>query len=269
MKRLSWNRELKWGAALLLFLSIVALSAPWLTRLDPNLLYDDMLSPPNAVYWFGTDGLGRDVYSMVIYGTRASLLVGITVAVLSSLIGVVLGSISGYMGGMLDRVLSELLNICMMMPTFFILLIVIAVYGSSLKNMVIVMAVTSWVGTARLMRGQAIALKQRGFVLSARALGESHVRILLTHIIPNGVFPVVANAAMTVASAILAEAGLSFLGLGDPNVISWGKIIAQGRAYLPSCWWICMAPGVAIIMTAFAFYLLGDGVNRWINRHLN
>lgn len=256
------NSELRAGCILLILLLAVAFCAPWLTDKNPEVLYDDTLSPPSGQYWLGTDGLGRDIYAMTLYGTRTSLKIGVVVAVLSAFIGVTIGAVSGYFGGIADRVLAELLNVMMMTPTFFLMLIMVAVYGSDINRMILVMALTSWTGSARLMRGQAMALREKGFVKGARAIGESHLRILLGHIIPNGMFPVASNVAMTVSSAILAEASLSFLGLGDPNIVSWGKIIEQGRRYLPACWWISVPPGVAVALTAFAFYLLGEGINR-------
>lgn len=256
------NSELRAGCILLILLLAAAFFAPWLTDKDPETLYDEVLAPPGGQYWLGTDGLGRDVYTMTLYGTRTSLKIGVVVAALSAFIGVTVGAVSGYFGGIADRLLAELLNVMMMTPTFFLMLIVVAVYGSDINRMILVMALTSWTGSARLMRGQAMALREKGFVKGARAIGESHLRILLGHIIPNGIFPVAANVAMTVSSAILAEASLSFLGLGDPNIVSWGKIIEQGRRYLPACWWISVPPGAAVALTAFAFYLLGEGINR-------
>lgn len=258
------NSQLKTGYILLALLLTAAFCAPWLADKNPETLYDDTLAPPGPEYVLGTDGLGRDVYAMTLYGTRTSLKIGAAVAALSALIGVTAGAVSGYFGGVADRLLSELLNVMMMTPAFFLMLIVVAVYGSDINRMILIMALTSWTGSARLMRGQAMALREKGFVQGARSIGESHLRILLRHIIPNGIFPVASNIAMTVSSAILTEASLSFLGLGDPNIVSWGKIIEQGRRYLPACWWISVPPGAAVALTAFAFYMLGDGVNRAI-----
>ncbi len=256
------NGWLKAGCVLLALLLFAALCAPWLTDKSPETLYDDMLEPPCSAHLLGTDGLGRDVYAMTLYGTRTSLKIGLVTAALSALIGVTLGAVSGYFGGAADRLLSELFNVMMMTPSFFLMLIVAAVYGGDINRMILVMALTGWTGSARLMRGQAIALREKGFVQGAQAIGEGPLRILLVHIIPNGIFPVVANVAMTVSAAILAESSLSFLGIGDPNVVSWGKMIEQGRGYLPACWWISVPPGAAVALTAFTFYLLGEGVNQ-------
>lgn len=268
-KKINSIKELKIGLILLAFLIIVAIFAPIIATKDPTILNEELLAKPSAQYLFGTDGLGKDVFSMVIYGARTSLRIGVTVAFISFVIGTLVGGISGYIGGKTDKIISEILNMFMMLPTFFLILIIVAIYGSNLNNMILVMALTSWTGTARLMRGQAISLKERVFVKSAKVIGESNIRILFKHIIPNGIFPVIADSTMAISSAILSEAGLSFLGLGDPNVISWGKIIAQGKVYLPSSWWICTFPGVAIVITVISFYLIGEGMNSMLNPKLD
>ena len=268
-KKINSIKELKIGLILLTFLIIVAIFAPIIATKDPTILNEELLAKPSAQYLFGTDGLGKDVFSMVIYGARTSLRIGVTVAFISFVIGTLVGGISGYIGGKTDKIISEILNMFMMLPTFFLILIIVAIYGSNLNNMILVMALTSWTGTARLMRGQAISLKERVFVKSAKVIGESNIRILFKHIIPNGIFPVIADSTMAISSAILSEAGLSFLGLGDPNVISWGKIIAQGKVYLPSSWWICTFPGVAIVITVISFYLIGEGINSMLNPKLD
>ncbi|GFN35313.1 ABC transporter permease [Tepidimicrobium xylanilyticum] len=258
-------KELKIGLVMLTILILVAIFAPYIATKDPYLLNDDLIAEPSAKYIFGTDGLGRDVFSMVIYGTRTSLKIGIFVAAVSSTIGILIGGVAGYIGGKVDRIISEIINIFLMLPTFFITLITIAIYGSSLRNIIIVMALTSWTGTARLMRSQAISLRERTFIKSAQTIGESSISILFKHIIPNGIFPIITNSTMIVSSAILSEAGLSFLGLGDPNVVSWGKIIAHGKTYLPRSWWICTFPGLAIVFTVLSFYLIGEGAHKLLN----
>lgn len=250
------------GAAMLLFLALVVLFGPVFCEHTPDFLYDEMLSPPSLQHPFGTDGVGADIFSMAIYGTRTTLRIGITVALISSLIGMTIGGISGYIGGVLDRILCEFLNVFMMLPSFFLIVLVISIYGNSINNIILVMALTNWIGSARLMRGQAMALKEKAFIKNAQVIGESSFHIIFTHIIPNCLFTEIINLTMIISGAIMSEAGLSFLGLGDPNIISWGKIIALGRKYLPKCWWICAFPGLAILFTSLAFYLLGDGINR-------
>lgn len=269
LKKINSIRPLKFGIFMLIVLVGLAIFAPMIATMDPRILNEDLLFEPSSKYLFGTDSLGRDVFSMVIYGARTSLKIGVVVALISSIIGTLVGGISGYVGGKVDKIISEILNMFMMIPTFFLIITVIAVYGSSLNNMIIVMALTSWTGTARLMRGQAIVLRERTFIKSLKTVGMSNISILFKHIIPNGISPIIADSTMTISSAILSEAGLSFLGLGDPNVISWGKIIAYGKSYLPTNWWICIFPGIAIVCTVLSFYLIGEGMNRILNPKLN
>ena len=202
---------------------------------------------------------------MMIEGTRTSLKVGFIAALISGVLGMLIGGAAGFIGGRTDRVISELINIFLMLPTFFLVLITVALFGSSMTNVMIIIGLTSWPGNARLMRVQAMSLKERVFVKSAEALGETKASILFRYIIPNGIYPVVANTAMGIASAILMEASLSFLGLGDPNIISWGQMVYAGRSYMTSAWWVATFPGIAIIITVMSFYLICDGLNTVLN----
>ncbi len=269
LKKINSIKELKIGLVLLSILIFMAIFAPWIATYDPYALNEDLIAKPSSQYLFGTDGLGRDVFSMVVYGARTSIKVGVIAALISSVVGTLIGGISGYVGGKVDRLISEIMNMFLMLPTFFLILIIIAIYGSSLRNVILVIGLTSWTGTARLMRAQTISLKERTFIKSAKTIGESGRRILFRHIIPNGIFPIVADATMAISSAILSEAGLSFLGLGDPNVISWGQIISHGKNYLPRGWWICTFSGMAILFTVLSFYLIGEGINRILDPKLN
>ena len=259
------NPKLFWGSVLLALMVAVAVFGHLLCPNPPDYFYDDMLHPPSAQYPLGTDGLGSDMLTLIIYGTRTSLRIGILVALISCTIGTLVGGVSGYLGGITDRIISEVLNILMMIPTFFLIILAISLYGSNINNMILVMALTSWAGTARLMRGQALAIREKPFIKNAEVLGIGKMQIILRHVIPNCICPVLTNMAMTVSGAILSEAGLSFLGLGDSNVVSWGKLIAAGRAYLPSCWWICLFPGLAVVLTSLVFHMLSDGLNQAIN----
>jgi peptide/nickel transport system permease protein len=179
-----------------------------------------------------------------------------------------LGGVAGYYGGKIDGVVGEMINIFMMMPTFFLILIIVALFGSGLFNVMVVIGLTTWVGNAKLMRAQAMSLRNRTFIKSAESIGESKLMILFKHIIPNGIFPIIANTTMGIAGAILTESSLAFLGLGDPNVISWGQIIQNGKSYLVDGWWICVFSGLAIIFTVVTFYLIGDGLNRVLSPKL-
>jgi peptide/nickel transport system permease protein len=262
------NTQLKVGCMMLVILFLAALLAPVIAPHNPNILSDDMVVAPNMKYWLGTDGLGRDILSMILYGARTSLVVGFTAAMIAGIIGTLLGGFAGYFGGRIDGVIGEMINIFMMMPTFFLILIVVALFGSGLFNVMVVIGLTTWVGNAKLMRAQAMSLRQRTFIKSAESIGESRMAILFKHIIPNGIFPIIANTTMGVAGAILTESSLAFLGLGDPNVISWGQIIQNGKSYLVDGWWMCVFAGLAIIFTVITFYLIGDGLNRVLSPKL-
>mgnify|MGYP000920158017 CR=1 FL=1 len=259
------NGKLMAGCTMLLLLILAAIFAPFITTRSPYVLGSDLLLPPGEKYPLGTDGLGRDVYSMLIYGIRTSLLVGVVAALISAVLGVLFGAFSGYYGGRFDQVFTEINNIFLMLPAFFLVLIIVALFGSSLLNVMIVIGLTSWPSNARLMRAQAMSLRERTFVRSALAIGESRSRIVFRYIIPNGIFPVVANTTMGIGGAILTEAGLSFLGLGDPNVVSWGQMINQGRAYLSTGWWVSTFAGAATLIVVLIFYLIGDGINEILN----
>lgn len=262
------NVQLKIGTILLVMLSLTALLAPWLATHDPYVLGDDLTAPPSSAHLLGTDGLGRDVYSMIVYGARTSLAIGVAAALISGAIGTLVGGIAGFYRGVADRAITEVNNIFLIMPTFFLILMIVALFGSSMFNVMLIIGLTSWVGNARLMRAQALSLRERTFVLSSIAIGESKRQILFKHIIPNGIYPIVANTTMNISGAILTEASLSFLGLGDPNVVSWGQIVFNGRSYLTTGWWISTFSGLAIVVTVLAFYLVGDGLNRALSPKL-
>ncbi len=254
--------QLSLGFYGIIFLLLIVILAPVITNQDPFFYGPDILSKVGENgHLMGTNNMGQDVYSMMIYGTRTSLKVAIISAFISGALGVLIGGIAGYFGGAVDQVISEIINIFMMLPTFFLILLIIALFGSGITNVMIVIGLTTWPSNAKLMRAQALSLRERTFVKSAIAMGESNTQILFKYIIPNGIFPVIANTTMGMSNAILTEAGLSFLGLGDPNVISWGQMIYAGKPYITSAWWIATFPGIAITLTVIIFYLLGDGIN--------
>lgn len=262
-----WHQSahLRIGLVLFALILLCAILAPLLEPHDPYRLDGPVKAAPCGDYWLGTDALGGDVFSMIVEGTRTSLKVGFIAALISGVLGVLIGGAAGFAGGKVDRIISEIINIFLMLPTFFLVLITVALFGSSMTNVMIIIGLTSWPGNARLMRVQAMSIKERVFVKSAEALGESRSSILFRYIIPNGIFPIVANTAMGIASAILMEASLSFLGLGDPNIISWGQMVYAGRAYMTSAWWVATFPGIAIVITVMSFYLICDGLNKVLN----
>src|SRR5690606_3893331 len=247
------------GLALLAAVALVALLAPVLTPLRPEAFTDALLAPPGPGHPFGTDHLGRDIFAGVVYGTRVSLLLGVAAAAISALVGTVVGAVAGYAGGWVDEVLSRLIDVFLMVPVFFLILVVIMLFGSDLTHVMAVIGLTIWPANARLMRAQALSLRERTFVRAAVALGDTHGRILFRHVIPHGIYPIIANTTLQVAAGILTEAGLSFLGLGDPNAASWGRLIFEGRNSMPYGWWTTLFPGLAIVVTVMAFYLIGDG----------
>ena len=231
---------------------------------------DSLAAPGINGHLLGTNKLGQDVYSMLIAGVSTSLKVALISSLISALIGILLGGAAGFLGGKVDMVLSELINVFMMIPTFFLELMIIAMFGNSITNVMIVIGLTSWASNAKLMRAQALSLRERTFVKSAIVMGETRPQILFNYIIPNGIFPVIANTTMGMSGAILTEASLSFLGLGDVNVISWGQMIYDGKSYITSAWWIATFAGIAIVLTVITFYMLGDGLNHVLNpKHIS
>jgi len=266
LKRILNDKQLTAGIIGVLLLLFVIIAAPMLAKFDPFDYGSDVLVAPGVNgHVLGTNHLGQDILSMIIFGTRTSLKVAVISALISGVIGVLIGAAAGYFGGIIDHVFGEIINIFMMLPIFFLILLIIALFGSSILNVMIVIGITTWPSNAKLMRAQALSLRERTYVKSAKVLGEDDARILFKYIIPNGIFPVVANTTVGMANAILTEAGLSFLGLGDPNVISWGQMIFAGKAYITSAWWVATFAGVAIIITVTIFYLLGDGLNHVLN----
>jgi peptide/nickel transport system permease protein len=176
-------------------------------------------------------------------------------------VGLLLGSLAGYYGGLIDNLLSKLFELFMMLPPLFLLIVTVSIFGNNIILMIIILGITTWPSNARIARTQVLSLKQRGFVRAARGLGANSFRILFRHIIPNGIYPIIANATLQVGNAILMEAGLSFLGLGDPNQISWGQILYRGQFVYRLGWWMAFFPGIAIFLAAFAFNVVGDGIN--------
>lgn len=268
MKKINSNLQLKVGILILSVILLIVLFTPLLATHDPRVLGDKLLNAPGKENILGSDGLGRDVYSMILFGARTSIIVGLVSASISGILGTLIGGFAGYFGGKIDRVISEIINIFLMIPTFFLILIIVSIFGSSMINVMIVIGLTSWPSNARLMRVQAMSLKERTFIKSNTAIGESRMQVLFRYIIPNGIYPVIANTTLSVAGAILTEAGLSFLGLGDPNLISWGQMIFEGKAYMATAWWIATFPGIATVILVVSFYLIGDGLNIVLNPKL-
>ena len=261
-KVIASDHQLLAGVIGLLFIFFIIIFAPLLVTDNPYYYGDDILfRVGQGGHILGTNHMGQDIYSMLIYGMRTSFKVAVISALISGILGVVIGGIAGFFGGKVDIIVSEIINVFMMLPTFFLILLIVALFGNSIYNVMVVIGITTWPSNAKLMRAEALTLKQRTFVKSAEAMGESKSQRLNKYIIPNGIFPVVSNTTMGMSNAILTEAGLSFLGLGDATIISWGQMIYTGKQYITTAWWISTYAGFAIIITVIIFYLLGDGLN--------
>jgi peptide/nickel transport system permease protein len=220
-----------------------------------------VFSPPSRSHLLGTDELGRDVLSRIIYGTRISLEVGFVAVGISILIGTFFGSISGYYGGRVDPIIMRIVDIMLTIPTFFLILAVIAILEPSIFNIMAVIGITGWMGVARLIRAEFLTLKERDFVLASKAAGASDMRIIFRQILPNAISPVFVAATLGVATAILVESSLSFLGIGvPPPAPSWGNILNSGKDNIEVAWWLSLYPGLAILITVLSYNLVGEGL---------
>jgi len=250
------------GLVLLAVFLFVAVFADRIVSRDPQKTSQETFRPPSAEFWFGTDDLGRDVFSGVVHGARISLLIGVTVALLSGLVGVLVGATAGYAGGFLDDLLMRLTELFLIPPRFFLALVVAALFGSTFFTLIVVLIVTYWPSTARLVRAEVLSLKERNFVEAARALGASHQRILFHEILPNAFPLIVTQVVLMVGGVILVEAGLSFIGLGDSDHISWGYMLHNGEHFIRDAWWMLFFPALAISLLVLALNAVGDALNR-------
>ena len=268
MNAIHRNRLALAGGLTLALLGVVALAAPWLAPYDPlDINLPEVLLPPSAAHWLGTDQLGRDVLSRMIYGARISLVIGFIAVGIAVVVGMVIGALAGFYGGRVDAALMRFVDTMLCFPDIFLLLAVIAILGPSIYLIMLVIGLTSWMGVARLVRAELLSLKEREFVLAAKALGASHWRLMTKHLLPNALGPVLVAATLDVGGAILTESALSFLGLGVQSPTpSWGNILNEGRVALGVAWWLTISPGFAILVTVLAFNLLGEGIRDWVAR---
>jgi peptide/nickel transport system permease protein len=268
--RLKRNRMAMTGLALVLGLFVVSIFAPWLAPYDPNLIdLKQVLMPPSPSHYLGTDTLGRDVLSRIIFGSRVSLKVGFVAVGLATLIGLFIGALAGYYGGWVDSALMRLVDLMLCFPAFFLILAVIALLEPSIWNIMAVIGLTGWMGVARLVRAEFLSLREREFVTAARALGAGDTRLILRHMLPNALAPVMVSATLGVAGAILTESALSFLGLGvQPPTPSWGNILTAGKDNIEIAWWLSVFPGLAILVTVMSYNLLGEGIREAIDPRL-
>jgi peptide/nickel transport system permease protein len=283
-QRTQRNKLAVFGLAFILFLILLALAGPFFTA-DPTLVnFEEKNTPPvgftseKSIYnietneftttetygtWkhpLGTDGRGRDMLAMLVSGARVSLLVGLLATGIAIIIGTILGVLSAYSGGWVDNVLMRFTDIMMTFPFFLLLVLIVFIFGPSLALIVLAIGLTSWTGTTRLIRSEALSLRTREFVTAAKALGASDGRVIFHHLIPNVTSLIIVVATLSIPGVILAEAALSFIGLGDPTVPSWGIILEAGQRSLDTAWWIAVEPGAMLFLTVLAFNFLGDGL---------
>jgi peptide/nickel transport system permease protein len=275
LRHLFWKRFRKNGLALVgalivIFLFIIALMAPVISPYDPGQInIKRVLQEPTAEHIFGTDSLGRDVLSRMIWGSRISLLVGFVAVGIATLIGIFLGALAGYYGRWADNLIMRFVDIMLCFPTFFLILAVIALLEPNIWNIMIIIGITGWMGVARLVRAEFLSLKERDFTVAEKALGAKDFRIIFRHILPNAMAPILVSATLGVAGAILTESALSFLGIGvQPPTPSWGNILTAGKDNIEIAWWLSLYPGLAILITVLGYNLLGEGIRDAIDPRL-
>lgn len=256
------------GVILVAVFVLFALFAPWIAPQDPARLdLASRLAGPSAAHWFGTDELGRDIFSRIIFGSRISMLVGASVVLASLLLGLIIGALAGYYGGRIDRFVNVVvMNAFLSFPGILLAIAFVAFLGPGIFNLVLALSIGGWVGYARLVRAQVLAVREREFVEAARALGASDLRIVVRHILPNIIQPVIVQAAIGMAGAVLAEATMSFLGLGvPPPVASWGSMLNDGRSHLFDAPHLVLFPAAAVMLAVLAFNFIGDALRDYLD----
>jgi peptide/nickel transport system permease protein len=256
------NRLAVIGGTLVALVFILSIFAPLIAPYDPSTIdIKNILVGPSFSHWLGTDDLGRDVLSRMLWGGRISLEVGFVAVGIATIIGIILGSLAGFYGSWIDSLIMRAVDIMLSIPTIFLILAVIAILEPNIINIMIIIGLTSWMEPARLVRAEFITLKEREFVIAAHAIGATDKRIIMKHILPNGLSPILVSATMGVGGAILIESGLSFLGLGvQPPTPSWGSLLSAGKDNIEIAWWLSAFPGLAILITVLGYNLLGEGI---------
>ncbi len=262
------NRSAVLGLVLLAVVVVLAAIAPVIYPQSPFTLAGSAMSPPLGEFLLGTDTLGRDVAAGIAHGARISLLIGTVATVVAVVVGTLMGGLAGYYGGWIDDVLMRLTEFFQTIPSFLFAILLVAIMKPSIESIIIAIAVVSWPAVARLVRGEFMALRNREFVLASVCVGMTDLRIIVLQILPNCLSPIIVTGSLMVATAILIESALSFLGLGDPNIMSWGFLVGAGRSVLRSAWWVCTFPGFAILLTVLAINLVGEGLNDALNPRL-
>lgn len=261
------NRAAVLGLMIFMIVVAIAVLAGIITPGDPLRRAGNPLVWPfaNMATPLGTDQLGRDIMAGIFHGARISLLIGVVATLISIFIGVLIGAVAGFYGGWVDDLLMRITEAFQTVPSFVLLLALVAIFGSSIENIIICIGIVSWTAPARMVRAEFLALRKREFVDAVRNLGVGNISIIFREILPNALPPVIVFASVVMANSILMESGLAFLGLGDPNYASWGNMIGQGRAVLRSDWYCSVIPGIAILLTVLSFSLLGEGLNDALN----
>jgi len=257
-------RQIALSTGIIFVLTLTAFLAPLVASHDPyqiDLSYEGRLRAPSVEHLFGTDHLGRDVFSRTLYGARISLSVGLVAVFIMLLVGVSLGAVSGYYGGWIDAVIMRLTEVALSFPTIFLIMMILAFVGPNIVNVMVIIGLTSWPQTARLTRAEALTLKERDFMTASMVLGASDARLIVRHLLPNAMAPIMVNAVFSVAGAILTESALSFLGLGvQIPMPSWGNILMDGKNYMDTAWWIMLFPGLFIFISVLSYNMLADGL---------
>ncbi len=264
------NKIVTLAAVFIMTVMIFAVFAPFIATHDPSKIdAEGVLGAPSPGHIFGTDTLGRDIFSRVVYGSRISLIIGFVAVGISVAIGVFLGSIAGYYGRKIDYCLMRFVDMMLCFPTLFLILAVVAVLEPSIWNIMVVIGATSWMGVARLVRAEVLTLKERDYVAAARVMGGSDARIILKHLVPNAIGPVIVSATLGVGGAILVESSLSFLGIGvQPPTPSWGNILMDGRSTIGVAWWLTVYPGIFITLTVLSYNILGERLRDYFEPRL-
>ena len=267
--RFSKNKSAVFGLIILFLVILMAVIANWIYPDDPfRLAGKPMSSPGTNGFLLGSDTLGRDVAAGIDHGAKTSILIGLLATIAAVFIGIIFGALAGYYGGVIDDALMRVTEIFQTIPSFVFAILLVAIMKPSIESIVIAITVVSWPAVARLVRGEFMSLKNREFVQACHTLGMNDSRIMMREILPNCLSPVIVIGSLMVATAILIESGLAFLGLGDPNIMSWGFQIGAGRTMLRSAWWVCTFPGIAILITVLAINLVGEGLNDAFNPRL-
>jgi peptide/nickel transport system permease protein len=254
------------GAIVLAVFALLAVIGPFVSPYDPNAMTFDMLLPPSWTHWLGTDDLGRDLLSRIIVGTQVSLFVGVSTVVLALTAGVTLGVLAGYFGGWLDHVIMRYIDLQWAFPNFIIAVYLVAVVGTGLANLIVAISLAFLDDFARVSRGMVLSIKEEPYVAAAKTVGVSHFRIMWRHVLPNAAAPIIVQATVSVSYAILAEASLSFLGLGvEADTPTWGLILSDARSFISRAWWLGIFPGLAIMLTVLSINFIGDALRDFLD----